>query len=120
MKKLSIGLALLIVVCSLAQAQNTTAFVFGTRLAEWASSYERVQANRIAKPYDMAYAGLFNGYVTGVADTLREEGQFKAPLQATDQQLASIVSKYLRDNPANWTHKAVSLVTDALRQAFSQ
>jgi len=61
-------------------------------------------------------AGLYSGYVAGVHDTI--EKSLCPSGRLTIGQVSSVVKKYLKDRPEEWSLPAPLLVTPALRGAF--
>jgi hypothetical protein len=99
--KISTSMLLLSLACSGAHA----GFIDGNRLQQW------------SRGDDSAGAGLFMGYVVGVADT--GDGVLFCPgIGVIVGQLTAVVAKYLENNPEQWDHEAMPLVTRALLQAF--
>ena len=70
---------------------------------------------------DQVDAGMFLGFVVGVADTgeaLVGDKFYALPENPTAGQLCAVVSKYLKEHPEKWTRPAAWLVLDALTEAF--
>jgi len=57
------------------------------------------------------------GYIMGVHDTLNGE-YFSSPKEVTQDQILSIVEKYLEDHPEKRHYAAPSLIGQALQEAF--
>jgi hypothetical protein len=94
--------------CSYAGFKN------GNTLAEWMVEYEKSDNDNSKDPFMVA---LYDGYVTGVADTLYDIS-WCSPGNITIGQVLKIVSKYLNNNPQNLHSSAYSLVEQALKEAF--
>ena len=111
MKKIILLLALMMFAeCSYAK----TGFKGGNELAEWMVEYEKSDNDNSKDPFMVA---LYDGYVTGVADTLYDIS-WCSPGNITIGQVLKIVSKYLNNNPENLHFSAYSLVEQALKEAF--
>lgn len=86
------------------------AFTTGNKLVEYCKD-------------DEAYfgSGFCYGYVTGIATTLTwasEENKICTPENVTNEQIASIIRKYLKEHPEMLHESADLLVIIALRRAF--
>jgi hypothetical protein len=89
-------------------------------------SLERLIDSAIPGFYDgnklLTYANsnrnLFIGYVLGVHDDAKAQRAFCSPSNATSAQLADVVVKHLRDNPATRSDPAHWLVREAYTQAW--
>lgn len=69
--------------------------------------------------YESDYdAGLFAGYVKGIADSMLEKGLCDFPEGVTYKQVFLVVGKYLNDNPALLHRHPLNLVQMALAIAF--
>jgi len=62
-------------------------------------------------------AGVFDGYVLGVAYATNGN-VWCPPPNTTNGQLKAVVAKYLKANPATWNESALVLVFIALKQNF--
>lgn len=91
-----------------------TCFAYtGNDLQQWSRSFEAMQNGGDAD----WKASMFVGYVAGVSDTVR--GIVVCPKgKTTHLQNAAIVSKYIRQNPEQWTDDGAMIVTAALRKAY--
>jgi hypothetical protein len=99
--KISTSMLLLSLACSGAHA----GFIDGNRLQQW------------SRGGDSAGAGLFMGYVSGIADT--GDGLLFCPgIRVVVGQLTAVVEKYLENNPEKWDYEAAPLVIRAMQQAF--
>lgn len=61
---------------------------------------------------------IFIGFVIGVHDAAKRHAKFCSPDGATSGQLADVVTKYLRENPARRAEQAHWLVQDAFTAAW--
>ena len=97
--------------CLPASAQELRAFYTGNDLRSRCSD---------TSPYQ---AGLCMGFVTGIADAMGIAailGGRRAciPLAATEGQALDVVKRFLEQHPAEPQEEAVSLVAQALSEAF--
>ncbi|MEO8190383.1 MAG: Rap1a/Tai family immunity protein [Acidobacteriota bacterium] len=121
MKKFIGGFVLLLVAAqSRAQARGFI-YVNGNALAKQAAAFDKVfeLGGRIREGQSSQtqfFAGLFMGYVSAVADTLREK--VCKPAEVSAGQAASVVSKYLKDHPEALHYAANEIVDVALKEAF--
>lgn len=81
----------------------------GNDLVRWEIEY-----NRGATTWS---GGLYLGYIAGIAE-FTNGILFCAPPGATQGQNAAIVSKYLKNNPEQWTDSASTIVLAALQSSY--
>ena len=93
---------------------GTIRYVTGNDLVDQMQNYEKALARD--HTMDPVKAGMFMGYVTGVADATRM--LYDQPEGVTKGQIAAIVAKYLRAHPENWSEPASDLVVAAMLEAF--
>lgn len=94
----------------------TPAFAFtGNQLKTWMANDEAMDRRT---PGANGYAaGLFTGYVSGVADTVQGKCWCLRP-HITQGQIFEIVKKYLNDHPELLHLWASDIVESALREAL--
>jgi hypothetical protein len=93
-------------------------FKLARELAKAALEYDR---SEISDPeVDWSEARGFTGYVIGVYDTLGMLPfvAFCPPERAHGGEIFSAISKYLRDNPEQWTRPAAYVVREGLQKSF--
>jgi len=61
-------------------------------------------------------ASFYRGYIIGILDATSND--YNLPEKATGDQLIAVVTKYLKENPAQWDLPASFLVHFALNSAF--
>jgi len=76
--------------------------------------YKKFDTGQPAKDIN---AGDFRGYVAGVCDVCNR-WLFTTPDGATQGQVCATVGKWLEEHPHRWTEPAMSLVIEALQDAF--
>ena len=69
-------------------------------------------------PTDSAKHIHCTGYVTGIADSLNNDGSVCLPANVTIQQIEDVIVSYLREKPRYWQISASALAGTALRTAF--
>jgi hypothetical protein len=107
---------LICVTVSAHEAQARTVFVTGNELAGWMRGYDIQKRGDCREVECRGYAVSFLMYVVGVCDSSFVE--YSMPVGITRDQLAEVVSKYLKENPERWSNPATFLVDKALRKAF--
>ena len=110
------ALLLMCVAMSAHEAQARTVFVTGNELVGWMRGYDIQKRGDCREVECRGYAVSFLMYVVGVCDASFVE--YPMPGGVTRDQLAEVVSKYLKENPKRWSNPAFILVTDALIEAF--
>ena len=111
--------ALVILSCfSLASAAQKPerGFMEGHELVKWMRVHEALLERRPVE--NLLEAGLYQGYVLGVYDSLKLEGLMCTPDRVSVGQVMALVTKYLKSNPAKWSQPANLLVLEALANAF--
>jgi hypothetical protein len=109
-------LVLMCVTVSAHEAQARTFFITGNELVGWMKGYDIQKRGDCREVECRGYATSFLVYVVGVFDA----SFFDQPMPGgvTRDQLAEVVSKYLKENPKRWGNPASTLVIDALTKAF--
>ena len=107
---------LICVTVSAHEAQARTVFVTGTELAGWMGGYDIQKRGDCREVECRGSAVLFLMYVVGVCDASFYD--YPMPGGVTRDQLAEVVSKYLKENPEKWGNPAFILVINALEKAF--
>lgn len=82
------------------------------RALDYSEAFEKTQ-----QPALGYLAGLYDGYVAGVAYATNGEVWCPTP-NVTNGQLKAVVGKYLKENPGKWNESALVLVFVALKQNF--
>lgn len=77
---------------------------------------EYENAERSAPGTDWIISASYVGYVLGVYDSI--SASLCSAGTVSVRQVATVVSRYLNDNPAEWSTPAHKLVAKALRKAF--
>jgi hypothetical protein len=90
----------------------------GSNFAACAATAERVGPNGVLPDGGTGWdVGWVDGFVMGVGLSFIQAAW--CPRQPiSNQQLSAIVSKYMRENPAEWGEQPKTLVLRALSQAF--
>lgn len=108
-----------------ADEHRSTGFVTGTQLAQLAKDYDKFLDTSTASYADEESGFQFVGYVEGTFDALEEAARhshrslgYHVPARVTAEQLAAVVSKYLKDHPGKGNRDAALLVKHALVDAF--
>ena len=113
---------ILVSLCVAMSAHEAQAYFFdGNNLVEWMRAYDKMVGTSCssADPEcidDVRNACTFLGYVMGVHDSSWYD--YSVPEGVTVNQLAAVVSKYLKEHPERWSSSAYYLVKDALQRAF--
>lgn len=117
MKSLSKSFLVIFLLISIS-APVYAGFISVNKLVKYMREFEKV--NTGSKDINYHYANRYVSYVIGVYDTLELYGIIYNPLIAkTSQgQIASIVAKFLKNNPERWHEPAADLVRDVLIKAF--
>lgn len=84
-------------------------FMDGQLLHKFSNEFEK---HSRGEKYNSYEAGLFEGYVIGVADTY--EGDNICIPSVKSGQIQAVVSKFLNENPKSWNSGASDVVTEAL------
>lgn len=84
-------------------------------LVPFMQDYERVRERRGA-PTPNAEYGLYYAYILAVYESQQPSGC--ADRIFNGEQIAAIVSKYIKDNPAVWAEPADEVIEKALRMAL--
>ena len=112
-------LPILLLICiamSAYEAQARTVFVTGVELVGWMKGYDIQKRGDCREVECRDHAASFRMYVVGICDASFVE--YPMPGGVTRDQLAEVVSKYLKENPERWGNPATFLVDKALRKAF--
>jgi hypothetical protein len=108
-------LRVLLTTCSLLVALNAHAQFFdGNRLVLDMREFEKVEESNTNADFEAS--GSYMGFILGVHDSI--SSKLCSSGKVTVRQVASIVTKYLKDNPGEWSAPAHKLVEKALRKAF--
>lgn len=89
-------------------------FADGNKLVSEMREFEN--AERSAPGTDWTKSASYVGYVVGVHDSISYS--LCSAENVSVRQVATVVSRYLNDNPAEWSDPAHHLVAKALRKAF--
>jgi len=96
-----------------------TSDVDGNQLLERCSAYLKARDNPPLTAKEQIDAGFCLGYLSGITDSNAAlKRDFCAPADATIEQFARVVVKWLRDNPAKLHLNAGDVSLTALRSAF--
>ena len=112
MKKVLLVIALMLMSC---QAVYAVEYETGNRFVNQWQEYKNPDAER---PSSSFAAGIYIGYVSGIADAGQIIGWFSYPNGTTNGQLCAVVGKWIDDHPERWTDSPLVIVTTALRKAF--
>lgn len=100
----------------LCAATNALAGFFdGNGLVEYMREWEKYESREASAK--SLVAGVFMGYVAGVADAYDEVTVCPAA-DSSVRQLSAAVARFLKANPARLAESADVLVKDALKQGF--
>jgi|DEB0MinimDraft_6_1074348.scaffolds.fasta_scaffold253365_2 hypothetical protein len=88
----------------------------GKTLAEAAIHYDKMSENPDATPN--FHAGLFLGYVGGLADELFPNSGI--PKDVSIKQINKIFSKFLKNNPKKWHRSGNVLFRMSIKEAFPE
>ena len=115
-----LALAILLVL-GFMQGEAAADFYKGDKLVALMNEYDRGIAG--AEGVNWSDAGRYMGYIIGVYDALSQAEEllgvaWSNPDKVTAGQACTIVSKYLKKHPERWNEWAVTLVIDALKEAF--
>ncbi|MEI6847742.1 MAG: Rap1a/Tai family immunity protein [Chlorobiaceae bacterium] len=88
--------------------------ITGNDLVRVWQEYKKFDAGQPAHEVNV---GDYRGYVAGVCDVCNR-WLFTTPDGATQGQVCSVVGKWLEEHPNQWTEPAMSLVIQALQEAF--
>ena len=91
-------------------------FFTGNNLVEWMRDYEVADSDGTSKSWTVN-ATCYMLYIAGVADVLHNLGLIGAE-KVTVGQHCAVVAKYLKANPEKWHQSALSLILEALFEAF--
>jgi hypothetical protein len=107
-----------LIVAVLASAPARAVTECGFNFASCAAAADRVGASGSLDNIDDGWAvGWFDGFVNGIA--IASVKRSWCPRNAWGSiQVDAVVSKYMRDHPAEWDEQPVTLVLRALGQAF--
>jgi hypothetical protein len=107
-----------IAIAALLLSPATLATDCGSNFAACAATAERVGPAGVLPDGGTGWdVGWVDGFVMGVGLSYIQAAW--CPRQAiSTQQLSAIVSKYMRENPAEWAEQPKTLVLRALSQAF--
>lgn len=108
---------LLALIAALLVAQSAfSQFVNGNKLKDWSDADERsVSVNASAQDFRLSTQYL--GYLQGSFDA--QQYLFPCtPSGLTTGQLAAIVTKYLKDNPEQWTFSGNYIVNLAMKKSY--
>ncbi len=109
------GVILLFSVMVAGSSSNAFAQIIdGKKLAADMQEFEKAESKDPTANCQQAY--FFIGYVTGVYDS--SDDVYFYPAKPTINQICSIVSRYLKDNPDRLKGPADLIIIDALRKAF--
>jgi len=92
--------------------------VDGNQLLEHCSAYQKARDNPPITTKEQVSAGFCLGYMSAIADSNASEQHFCAHPNATIEQLARVVLKWLRDNPEKLHLNAGVVSYTALHAAF--
>ena len=112
-------LPILLLICiamSAYEAQARTVFVTGVELVGWMKGYDIQKRGDCREVECRDHAASFRMYVVGICDASFVD--YPMPGGVTRDQLAEVVSKYLKQNPKKWGNPAFLLVIRALEKAF--
>ncbi len=110
------ALLLMCVAMSAHEVQARTVFITGNELAGWMKGYDIQKRGDCREVACRGHATSFVMYVVGVCDANLVD--YPIPGGVTRDQLAGVVSQYLKENPKRWANPASMLVTEALKKAF--
>ena len=110
------ALLLMCVAMSAHEAQAGTFFVTGNELAGWMRGYDIQKRGDCREVACRGHATAFLMYVVGVYDASFVD--YPLPAGVTRDQLAEVVSKYLKENPKKLGNPAFLLVIRAVEKAF--
>ena len=113
------GAMLMIAYAPLCSAETRECVMTGQLLAACAVSWEAIRANddKLTEPGRSYEAGLFDGYIFGIAVAdLQTRWCPQQPF--TPNQLSAVTSRYLREHPEQWGLRPVELVRLSLAGAF--
>lgn len=91
-------------------------FKNGSDLSKEALAFDRVAEGR-ASSADFQQSAAFNGYIAGAVDVLHRIN-ICPPSGTTLDQIASIVSKYLKAHPERWGNPGEAIILNSLRPVF--
>ena len=91
-------------------------FFTGNELVEWMRDYDIHQSGGTSKSGKVD-VNRYILYIAGVADVLQSLGLIRAKGVTVGQHCA-VVTKYLKANPEKWHQSALSLILEALFEAF--
>lgn len=97
----------------------------GEELVQMMEAYERTSSGQSLETGDLVRTGQYVGFLMAVGDAVPFINAFNSPdlcvrdlLGITGNQIRSVVSKYLRDNPQRWHQDGLGLAYNALALAF--
>lgn len=95
-------------------SQAWAAFYTGADLIPPMQEAEKADAN--AGEVDWVKVQEYHAYLYGVFDAT--EFLYNVPANANIRQISTVVSKYLKSHPKEWSKPAALLVVRALKEAF--
>ena len=110
------ALLLMCVAMSAHEVQARTVFITGNELAGWMRGYDIQKRGDCRAVACRGHATSFLMYVVGVCDASFVD--YPLPAGVTRDQLADVVSQYLKENPKKWGNPAFLLVIRAVEKAF--
>lgn len=112
-KWIAVGMAAM---CALASAHaKDWRYLSGAALSDLSLARDRVLTGTSPiGSYDTTASTEFIGYVIGTTDAFLANGTLCSPNGVSANQLAAIVSKYLKDHPDLWTLNGATIVFLAL------
>ncbi len=109
----------LLAIAALMLAQSAMAdWYTGFELKGLAESYEKNFDGVPDINTDRVGAGVFLGYTIGVTSALETQGLICLPAQMKAGQIASIVAKFLKNNPETWDRSGASIIFISISRIF--
>jgi hypothetical protein len=96
------------------EVQAQTLLITGNELVKWMQEHDKYE--RGDPGAGEVKASAFMGYIMGIHDATLSK--YSIPEGATRSQLGAVVSKFLKENPEQWSYSASLLVQQALMKAF--
>jgi hypothetical protein len=107
-------LAVFLLSCASNAYGESGTFFDGNKLIPLLREFEKAERGDPSTNYQLS--GKYIGYLLGVHDSLSPV--LCLPSNVNVRQVAYIVTRYLHDNPSEWSDAAAFLVMKALQKAF--
>lgn len=90
----------------------------GNALYDAYGAYARTTQNSAPQSAPNVNTGIYVGYVSGASDVFHNLELFCPPVNVKNKQLYDIVGQYLTEHPERRQNTAISLIWEALNEAF--